>query len=103
MATEILPTRIDISRYSFRIDLDDVTFEIDLRFNLRDQHWYLSLADADGNSLRQGLKIVSNWPLLRTMVQQNRPDRDLIAVRPSGSGDPDRETLGEDVLLAYGP
>lgn len=103
MATETLPTRTDISRYVFRIDLDDVTFGIDLRFNTRDQHWYLTLQDADGNPLRQGIKIVGNWQLLRTMVQQGRPLRDLIAIRPSGSGDPDRETLGVDSFLSYAP
>lgn len=100
---ELLPTRNDLGRYVFRVDLDGVVFGLDMRINSRDGRWYYDLLDANGTPLRQGIKIVSNWPTLLTMVQQGRPDREILAIRPHGTDDPTFETLGVDSFLSYAP
>ena len=103
MAAQVFPTRNDIGRYFMRLELDGVVFGFDFRFNVRDGRWYYDLLDADGVAIRSGLKIVSNWPTLRIMTQQGRPAGDVFAVRPNGTDDPDRDTLGVESFLTYAP
>lgn len=103
MAAQVLPTVNDIGRYRFRVELDNVVFGFDFRFNVRDGRWYYNLLNADGEIIRAGLKIVSNWPTYRIMVQQGRPVGDVLAVRPNGTDDPDRDTLGVESFLTYAP
>lgn len=103
MAAQVFPTRNDIGRYTFRVELDGGVFGLDFRFNVRDGRWYYDLLDAEGVGIRHGLKVVSNWPTLRTMVQQGRPDGDVYAIRPNGTDDPDRDTLGVESFLTYAP
>ena len=101
MASEALPTRNDLGRYVFQVPLDETVFGFDFRFNVRDNRWYYDLLDADGVALRHGIKIVSNWPTLGRMAQQTRPDGGIVAVRADGDDDPDRETLGNEVILCF--
>ena len=103
MPSLLLPTRSDLGNYSFEVELDGVVFGLIIRFNRRDNRWYFDLLDAEGAPLREGIKVVSNWPLLRTMVQQGRPEREIAAIRANGSDDPDRNTLGLDSFLSYVP
>jgi hypothetical protein len=101
MAIIELPTRVDISVYDFTIELDAETFTVALTYSPRSAHWYMSISDLDGVPLRQGIKLVSNWPLLMTWVQQGRPDGEMICANPETDDDPDRETLGTDSVFVY--
>lgn len=101
MAILELPTRVDLSVYDFTVDLDDVVFTLSFFFNTRSNHWYFSVLDLDGNPLREGLKIVSNWPLLLPWIQQSRPGGEMVSANPETDDDPDRETFGTNSVLTY--
>jgi hypothetical protein len=101
MPAVTIPTRTDLGRYRFSVELTDVVFIFALAFNRRDQHWYFSLFDSAGNRIRSGVKVTPNWPLLRQLVQQGRPDGLLFAIDPQGNLEPGLEDLGGQVKLTY--
>lgn len=101
MAILELPTRTDLSVYDFTIELDEVVFTYSFFFNTRSNHWYLNILDIDGNPLREGIKIVSNWPLLVPWTQQGRPAGEMVSASPQTDDDPDRETFGTASVLTY--
>lgn len=101
MAILKVPTPTAFSVYDFTIDLDSVVYTISMFYNTRSARWYFSLSDIDGNPLRQGLKLVSNWPLTQTWTQQGRPEGELIAANPENDNDANRDTLDVDVFVCY--
>lgn len=101
MAILEMPTRNDLSVYSFTIELDSVVFTYSFYFNVRSNHWYFSILDIDGNPLREGLKVVSNWPLLIPWIQQGRPEGEHVSANPENDDDPDRDTFGTTSVLTY--
>lgn len=101
MATLEFPITVDFGVYSFRVELEAVEFNFDFRFNPRDNHWYFDLLDSESVAIRHGLKVVSNWPLLRTLIQQGRPDGEIVSVNPTDDDDPRREDFGVESVLAY--
>lgn len=78
---------------------DGVTFLLTFRWNQRDGHWYLSIADGDGVAIRSGMMLATNEPLLRGCVDANRPAGELIIVDTTGASDLDP---GFDDLGAVG-
>jgi hypothetical protein len=101
MAILEIPTRTDLSVYDFTIELDEVVFRISMVYNVRSAHWHFSVSDLDGEPLREGIKLVSNWPLTLTWVQQGRPDGSMVAANPENDDDPNRDTLGTQSVLVY--
>lgn len=103
MAVVIIPTRGDIANYSQLVELDGVVFRFTFRFNDRDDSWYVSIADADGVPIREGLKLVPNYALLRTLARnESRPGGDFIMVDARAVPlPPSLEELGTTVLFTY--
>ncbi len=101
MAVLEIPTRTDISLYDFTVELDGVVFLLSMTYNTRAARWMLSFNDVEGNPLRQGIKLVSNWELTQTWVQQGRPDGGVYCINAETDADPVRETLGTDSVLTY--
>jgi hypothetical protein len=48
-----------------RTKLDGRDFNLSFSWNEREERWYLAMADEEENVLVAGIKLVSNWPLLR--------------------------------------
>lgn len=64
MAVVILPVAAQgRANFDFRVELDGVEYQFRMRFNSRDQGWYFSVYDLDGNPLVDGLKVVVNADL----------------------------------------
>jgi hypothetical protein len=101
MAILEIPTRTDLSVYGLTVDLDDVIFSLRFTFNVRSNHWYMDVYDIDGSPLREGVKLVSNWPLLTAWMARGRPEGEFIAANPSSDDDPDRDTIGTSSVLVY--
>lgn len=62
--SQTIPTQ-DGPYYSQVTRLDDADFTLEFRYSTREQRYYLNLYDANDVLLCAGLKLISNWPLLR--------------------------------------
>lgn len=97
-----LPTRTDLARYSFEVDLDDVNYSLSFEWNDRDSGWYLSVFSSEGTPLLQGRRVVLGYPLLNLYSLSGLPSGALIAVDSSGKNEePGSGDLGERVKLLY--
>ena len=102
MAIRIIPTDPELSTYSQRVTLDGREYQVTLQWNQREAKWYVSLADADGAPIVDGVKVVANFPLLRTLTDRRAPPGEMFAMDRSGAGvDPGLRDLGRRVLLVY--
>ena len=77
MAITELPLEVDVPYYEFSVELDDVEFKLEFRYNDRDDSWYLTIRDSDDALLRAGIRVVNDWYLLRLWNDGNEPDGSL--------------------------
>lgn len=104
MATSVIPT-VAQGIYEFQVPLGRKLFKIVMLFNDRDGFWYMDLSNAlTGTLLRAGLKVVSQWDLLR--LYQDEDERPLGAIIPVPLGAAGQEArtlkdLGTKVLLTF--
>lgn len=104
MATIILPTRTDSARYSFEIDLEGDTFTFSFEWNDRDDGWYMSVADATGENVIAGRRVVVGYPLINIYRDARMPKGAIEAVDTGSTGDePGFGDLGDRVKLLYTP
>lgn len=102
MAVSKIPTSQTLSNYIMRVDLDGVFFKLRFRFNERDSAWYCDVLSDSDAPLRMGMRIVNEWPLLRTWRSSTRPAGSLVTVNQGDiSGPPGLNQLGRDVVLTY--
>jgi hypothetical protein len=88
MATLTIPTTEDPFQ-SQKVTLDGVPFVLSLAYNQREDRWYLSLADDEGNPLLSGLKLQANWPILfRYSYLTTIPAGELMAIDTTTDGSP---------------
>lgn len=99
--TFILPADTTQTNYEFEAELDGISFRFRLKFNSRDETWVMSLHDAADAPLRSGVRVVSDWPLLKTLQNEGRPEGQVITVDLSGLDFPGIDQLGDEVLLTY--
>jgi hypothetical protein len=102
MAVFEIPTRFDIYEYNFQVDLDGTKYELQMRYNQREDSWWLDLYDTDRNPIRTGVKIVSDWILFRTSGYRDIPPGAIIAVDTKQVPyRPTLEEIGQDVILTW--
>ena len=88
MATFELHTSPTLRNYEFETELDGVVFRLRLKFNSRDSAWYLTIF-RNGTEVRSGVKVVSDWDILRAWSDtENRPLGTILAIN-----------LGEEVSV----
>lgn len=103
MALE-LPTRTDLARYSFDVELDGVTFTFVFEWNDRDEGWYFSIRSTDvaATPLLSGRRVVVGYPLISIYRDTRLPAGTLVAIDTSSKNeDPGIADLGERVKLLY--
>jgi len=89
----IIPTDTTRATYIFSIELEAIVFGFRFQFNERDQSWFFDVLTAEGEPIRQGLKAVTNFPLLAGVAQLTRPPGELFAI--DTTGEDKRAGLGE--------
>lgn len=104
MTIQTLPTRTDIARYDFDVELDGQTYTFDFEWNDRDAGWYMSISDSVGAPLLSGRRIVLNFPLISRYRDARLPAGTIEAI-DTGSTDtePGFADLGDRVKLLYTP
>lgn len=88
----IIPTDTNLATYVFSIELEAIVFGFRFQFNERDQSWFFDVLTAEGVPIRQGLKAVTNFPLLARVARIDRPTGELYAL----------DTTGEDLRAGLG-
>ena len=103
MAQFLIPTVQGVAAYRTRVPLDGVDFLLDFTWNARAGAWFLSVFSADETPLAQGVKIVSNRPLLhRFRYVEGMPAGELFAADFTGAVPyAGFDQLGTDVELFY--
>jgi hypothetical protein len=97
-----LPLRADLTHYDFELSLDGVAYVFELRWNIRDDAWYLDLRLADGTDVVNGAKIVLEWPIGSRCKHASRPPGMLVAFDSSGRREEARiDDLGTRVRVLY--
>lgn len=104
MTAQIMPTRADLARYSFTIDLDDVTYNLSFEWCDRDSGWYFSISDTNGVALLSGRRVVLDYPLISIYRDPRLPAGTFIALDSTGKGiEAGFTDLGQRVKLFYVP
>lgn len=97
-----LPTRTDLARYAFDVELDESTFTLSFEWNDRDAGWYMSILTSEGVPLLSGRRIVVGYPLISIHRDPRLPAGTLVAIDTSSKGeDPGLADLGDRVKLLY--
>ena len=99
-----IPTDTNLSFWQQITTLDGTDFQLEFRYNQREDVYYLSISLTDGTALATGIKLVSNYRLLQAYSSSLMPPGELIAVAsgaddsPAGLGE---LGLGQRVELTY--
>lgn len=97
-----LPTRTDLVRYAFEIDLEGTTFAFEFYWSDRAASWFFTLSDVDGNALVSGRRVSLGIPLLARFANPGLPLGDIWAFDTSGQdAEPGINDLGGRVQLVY--
>ncbi|MCK6585962.1 MAG: hypothetical protein L6Q76_00095 [Polyangiaceae bacterium] len=85
----IIPTTggVELANQTQRTALDGRDYLLTLRWNQREEAWYLDLADADDVLIRAGMKLVMGQPLLRGVLDARRPPGELLVLDMEGTSD----------------
>lgn len=98
MAVLVIPTPNDQPYYSQKVRLDGRDYLFHVAYNEREDRRYLSIHDEEDEPLVSGIKIIANWPLLRSYRFEPRlPPGELMAIDLTGDDSPPGlNELGED-------
>ena len=91
-----------LGAFYFTVSLDGKTYQFNFQFNDREGNWYFDLVDTDGNHIRDGVKVVVNWPFLEIATSILKPAGELLCLDTRQvTEDPGLENLGIDSFLVY--
>lgn len=104
MADQRLPLVPTIPHYEVATQLGDDLFILELRWNARDEAWYMGVFDDAGTAIRVGIKIVLGTLLGGRVRAAGFPDGVLQAVDLTGAGlDAALDDLGTRVAVYFTP
>jgi hypothetical protein len=97
-----IPISSDAANFDIQVTLEEVTYTLEFRWNVRLGAWFMNILDAEGvTMLRAGTRVVVNWPL-NAYGANRQPPGALVAVDTTQRGeDPGLDDLGERVQLIY--
>ncbi len=95
--TLVIPTVQDQADYTLRTRLDGKEYNFHLLWNEREERWYLDISDESDVVVCAGVKLVTNWPLLRYYRSNpDAPPGELWVIDESDDGSPPAiDGLGE--------
>src|SRR5690242_7133103 len=89
MATILIPVPLDAAYSTQRVRLEGSDYVFDLAYNQREDRWYLSISDSESNPVVSGVKLVTNFPLLRRYHSNTAvPPGELMCVSLTGDDSP---------------
>lgn len=98
----IIPLSNDTELYQLQVELDGVTYGLELRWNHVAEGWFISVLTSEDVRVVSGVRIVVDWPLFKRFADPRLPPGELMAQDTTGAQqDPGLEDLGKRVLLLY--
>jgi hypothetical protein len=93
-----------VATYDYSIPLGSQTFRLRLRWDERSAGWYLSISTAADVLLRDGIRLVVDFPLLLQLKHDDRPDGELFLFDTEDTGaECGADELGWRCKLAFVP
>ena len=102
MAISTIPLLTGSDAYTQQVDFDGKVYEMALRYNARETHWYLTLS-RENVILISNIKVVHGTDLLlQFKFKQEMPQGELSIRDLAGKyADPDADTFGDTVIMQY--
>ncbi len=99
-----IPTDTKLIFWTQTTTLDGIDYVLEFRYNTREATYYLSISLTDQTVLAQGIKLVSDFPLLQAYADIRMPPGELVAMA-FGSNDANPAIgelgIGQRVELTY--
>jgi hypothetical protein len=95
-----IPLALDVPYFEQETQLDGVTYLLTFRWNDRQEMWFLTVSDIDGDAIVSGLAMVQNWSLLRLVTDERRPPGRLVVFNTENR-DPTLTDFGRSAALIY--
>lgn len=91
------------SFFEVKTTLEDVAYTLEIRWNVRDESWYMNILDADGAlPILSGLRLVADWLMASYNVGYGGPPGAFALIDTSGRGEEcDFSGLGSRWQLRY--
>jgi hypothetical protein len=87
MATvQVIPTAND-PFYRQVTALSGIDYQLEFAYNQREDCWYMTIGDNEGNVMFQGLKLVVGWPIFAGLRHANLPPGQLVVISNTISDD----------------
>jgi hypothetical protein len=84
-----IPTLQGVAYWTQRTKLDDLEYLLRFAWNQREARWYLDILTEDEQPIALGIKLITNWPLIRFYQWDRRmPRGDLQVVTLSQDQSP---------------
>lgn len=94
--------KLPSSNYEFRIDLEGSTYNLSLKYNKRENRWYLNIKDEQDNPIVMGIKMVLNTSLVERFQDDRLPPGTLFLLNQTDINvDPGLEDFGTEIILLY--
>ena len=88
--------------FLYRIQIEEVFYRFQFRWNVRDNSWYLDIGDDAGNAIARSMRMVLGEEILRPHKALAIPQGNLRVVDTTGKGiEATRTEFGQRVLLEY--
>jgi hypothetical protein len=101
MSTIVPTTPSGESHWIQRTALGGRDYQLEFDWNQRTGHWTLAIGDQDGSPITV-VTLVTEWPLLRRVIDSRRPTGELVVVDSAGAGaEPTFSGLGDRFQLLY--
>jgi len=101
MGLRELTLRNDADAFTYRVDLDNRTYVLLIAWNVRDERWYIYIADSENREIASSPLLI-NTDLWRRFRNSALPQGIMLLIDPAGdSRECERFELGTRCKLLY--
>ena len=102
MALIEIPIETDGQDFEFNTTLNNQLFWFQFKYNVRQDRWVFHLLDADKVPIRQGVPVVTGYPVLNRVQDVRAPLGQLMFIDAAKTGlPPSYDELGQRVKMVY--
>ena len=102
MAIIEIPVRNDLPSYEFRVELENVTYFFQFKYNFRKSRWNVDILNQDKEDVLSGIPMLTDVDLRSHFKQENLPPgRFLVFDFEGKQKNPEQFDLSDRVLFLY--